>query len=228
MSLVLLAHACSHLQNASRAYLGLTSLPRTNQLHHLLLQLQKHGYVNTVVVAGPTPPPPSALAPVMSLHGREEDVGTSAHVISAFDPRISVQPGGRDVSLLDIQAAQQEEEQEQRTSTTRGSIQELDDEDPSAVTQSNVSSRRLWVGMKYYNQRPVLERMGVVSKPTRRIWMSCPDLEALMHGRKTGYVHGLRGIGEGMFVSTDRGIMEIRECVERRVGGMLLCRVNGI
>jgi len=26
-------------------------------------------------------------------------------------------------------------------------------------------------------------------------------------------------------VSTDRGILEARECVERKIGGMVLCRV---
>ena len=65
----------------------------------------------------------------------------------------------------------------------------------------------------------------MVSKPTRRIWMGVDDLEGVIRGNKRGYVGGLRGIGESLYLSTDRGIMEIRECVERKVGGMLLCRV---
>lgn len=96
------------------------------------------------------------------------------------------------------------------------------------VTQENVSSRRLWVGLKYYNSRPVLEKMKLVSKPTRRVWMSVLDLEGILKGEKRGYVKGMRGVGEAMFITTDRGIMEIRECVERKIGGMLLCRVNGV
>lgn len=56
--------------------------------------------------------------------------------------------------------------------------------------------------------------------------MGVESLGALARGDRQGYVRGLRGIGEGMFVTTDRGIMEIRECVERKCGGMLLCRVN--
>jgi ribosomal protein S8 len=28
-----------------------------------------------------------------------------------------------------------------------------------------------------------------------------------------------------LYVSTDKGIMESRECVERKIGGMILCRV---
>lgn len=96
------------------------------------------------------------------------------------------------------------------------------------ITQENVASRRLWVGLKYYNNRPVLEKMRLVSKPTRRVWMPVEDLEEILKGEKRGYIKGMRGIGEAMFVSTDRGIMEIRECVERRIGGMLLCRINSV
>lgn len=51
-------------------------------------------------------------------------------------------------------------------------------------------------------------------------------LEELCRGNKKGYVKGLRGVGESMYVTTDRGIMEVRECVERKLGGMILCRVN--
>ena len=55
--------------------------------------------------------------------------------------------------------------------------------------------------------------------------MSQDDLKGLCLGERRGYVQGLRGIGECIYVTTDRGVMEIRECVERKVGGMLLCRV---
>ena len=66
----------------------------------------------------------------------------------------------------------------------------------------------------------------MVSKPTRRVWMGFRDLFELSKGNKMGHVRGMRGVGESLYVTTDRGIMELRECVERRTGGMLLCRVN--
>lgn len=176
MSLVLLAHACSHLQNASAARLGLTSLPSTLQLHNLLLSLQRSGYVSSVTIGGPTPPPPSSLSPILST--------------SHFQPN---SPNPRPL-----------------------------------ITQENVASRRLWVGLKYFRNEPVLRKVQVVSKPTRRVWMPVHKLEQLCRGNKEGYVKGLRGVGESMYVTTDRGIMEVRECVERKLGGMLLCRVNAM
>ena len=81
------------------------------------------------------------------------------------------------------------------------------------------------MGLKYWNNEPVLSKMGMVSKPTRRIWMGVEELRDVAKGVRSGYVEGLRGVGECLFVSTDRGIMEVRECVERGVGGMVLCRV---
>lgn len=144
------------------------------------------------------PPPPSALAPTMSAN-----------------PEARKEIGGGHVAVWG-----------------QGDMgEELGDESGDVtepITQENISSRRLWVGLKYYNSKPVLEKMRLVSKPTRRVWMPIRDIEGLVKGERRGYVNGLRGIGESMFVTTDRGIMEARECVERRIGGMLLCRVNPV
>ena len=79
--------------------------------------------------------------------------------------------------------------------------------------------------MKYWNNEPVLSKMSMISKPTKRIWMDVEGLGKLIRGRDANDVRGLRQVGECVFVSTDKGILESRECVERRIGGMLLCRV---
>lgn len=65
----------------------------------------------------------------------------------------------------------------------------------------------------------------MVSKPTKRIWMNVEDLEKIVLGEKSKYVAGLTKPGECLFVSTDRGVLEARECVEKKIGGMVLCRV---
>lgn len=71
----------------------------------------------------------------------------------------------------------------------------------------------------------MLKNMKLVSKPTRRIWVGSEDLGVITRGRRAGYIAGLTRPGECMYVSTDRGILEARECVERRVGGQPLCKV---
>ncbi|CAG8951110.1 hypothetical protein HYFRA_00006508 [Hymenoscyphus fraxineus] len=161
MSLVILANVCSHLQNASKARLGLTSVPSTNMILTLSLALQASGFLSSVTRGGLTPPPLDAL---------------STYV-------------------------------------------------PEPVTQENISTRRLWLGMKYYNNEPVLSSMGMVSRPTKRIWMDVDGLGRIVKGKEAGFVKGLTKPGECLFVSTDRGVLEARDCVERKVGGMLLCRV---
>ncbi|KAK5139335.1 hypothetical protein LTR04_003665, partial [Oleoguttula sp. CCFEE 6159] len=163
MSLVSLAHVCSHLQNASKARLGLTSIPSTNLHLTLAHALQKQGFLSSVTRAGPTPPAPEMIA----------------------DPSSSPE---------------------------------------AEVTQANIASRRLWLGLKYWNNEPVLRKMWMVSKPTKRIWLNHHDLGVIVRGREAGYVKGMTNPGECLFVSTDRGVLEARECVERRIGGMMLCR----
>ena len=170
MSLVQLANLCSHLQNASKARLGLTSIPDSKFHLNLMLALQNSGFLSTVVRGGPTPPP--------------------AHNLLSH-------PSSTDPSA------------------------------PSEkVTRHNIASRRLWVGLKYWNSERVLESMELISKPTRRIWMDTEGLKALVLGRRHGYVQGLSKPGECLYVSTDRGILESRDCVERKTGGMLICRVH--
>jgi len=161
MSLVTLSHVCSHLQNASRARLGLTSVPSSNMILSLTVALQQSGFLSSVTRGGVEAPPLDSL---------------STYV-------------------------------------------------PEPVTQANISSRRLWLGLKYWNNEPVLSKLSMVSKPTKRIWMDAEGLGRLVRGQNEGIVKGLTRPGECLFVSTDRGILESRECAERRVGGMLLCKV---
>lgn len=65
----------------------------------------------------------------------------------------------------------------------------------------------------------------MISKPTKRVWMNTEGLERIVVGKESEYVKGLTRPGECIFVTTDRGVLEARECVEKKVGGMLLCRV---
>ncbi|RPB21612.1 ribosomal protein S8 [Terfezia boudieri ATCC MYA-4762] len=155
MSLVLLSHVCSHLQNTTRARLDQTSIPSTRQLLLISLLLQSSGLISSV---------------------------------------------------------------------TRGNT-EGPDETYTPTTQANIATRRLWLGLKYYDNQPVMSRLQMVSKPTKRVFMGVTGLKELVMGRDTEYIKGL-GPGEVLVMSTDRGIMEAREAVQRLMGGQLLCRVS--
>jgi ribosomal protein S8 len=65
----------------------------------------------------------------------------------------------------------------------------------------------------------------MVSKPTRRVNIDVEGLRLVVCGKEAGGVAGLRSPGESLYLSTDKGIMEARECVEKKLGGLVLCRV---
>lgn len=174
MSLVNLAHVCSHLQNASLGRLGLTSIPLSKMHLSLTLLLQKQGFISSVTLGGKSPP--AKLVP----------------------------PPHTDNPNALAEAAPNVEQQ---------------------VTQANRASRRLWLGMKYWDGEPVLRKMRMESKPTKRIWISNDDIQKIVRGHDAAHVKGMTRVGECLFITTDKGIMEARECAERRIGGMVLCRV---
>lgn len=105
--------------------------------------------------------------------------------------------------------------------TAEGDIRSLE-----PVTQSNVASRRLWVGLKYWQNQPVLGKMIPVSKPKRKISIDTAGLRNVLRGERSDYVAGLRSPGECLFLVTDRGLMEARECLEKNIGGVVLLRVQ--
>jgi len=93
------------------------------------------------------------------------------------------------------------------------------------VTNANVATRRLWLGLKYYNNKPVISTMSAVSKPSKSITLGLEGLERVARGFPSGHVKGLN-LGELLFLSTDRGVLEVREALEKRSGGLILARVS--
>ncbi|KAK4032823.1 ribosomal protein S8-domain-containing protein, partial [Parachaetomium inaequale] len=154
-------NACIHLQNATRAHLGLTSIPNTKYNLRLALALHRAGLISSVTRGGPRPPPPEAL------------------LATETEP----------------------------------------------VTSENVATRRLWVGLKYWDNKPVVRNVSPVSKPSRLVTATLPELAKVARGFPVGQLKGLN-LGETLFLSTDRGVLEVREALERKVGGLVLCRVS--
>ncbi|CAK45115.1 uncharacterized protein An07g09070 [Aspergillus niger] len=161
MSLVNLAHVCSHLNNACKARLGLTSIPHSKLHLKLALALQNDGYISSVVRGGPTPPP---VHPILG---------------------------------------------------NPNPIDEVEGIEP--LTQSNIATRRLWLGLKYWQSEPVLGKLSLVSKPTRRVTIDVAGLRRVIRGERDNTVEGIRSPGESLYISTDRGILEARECVEKKL-----------
>ena len=161
MGIQSIANACTHLQNATRARLGLTSLPSTKYNLRLALAFHRAGLLASVTRGGPRPPPPEALLST----------------------------------------------------------------DSEPVTSENVASRRLWVGLKYWNNAPVMRNVTPVSKPSRLVTATMPELSRVARGFPVGPLKGLN-MGETMFLSTDRGVLEVREALEKKLGGLVLCRVS--
>ena len=377
MSLVNLSHVCSHLQNASLARLGLTSIPYTRLHLSLSLLLQKQGFLSQVKLGGPSPPascfppgirdnaritghphqhgegsllsPESALQRMVTGNMSEEglrqagfgdeaiafaveqrekskaqldregwhEIATDFFLRHEDKSREQLEAQGFDEGAIEIleqhapflaearaevmkwhgdresyEAAEALAEEQglrsripyethihakmrdqvlrtgfdaetlrffagtQRSLRTERDLQRdgvtlnamgVDIENqpynppplyPSAtdpwgleaegvVTQANRASRRLWLGMKYWDGLPVLRKARMLSKPTKRIWLSSNELGQLTRGREAakGQVKPLTQVGEVVVVSTDLGVLEVRECVERRVGGMVLCRI---
>lgn len=81
------------------------------------------------------------------------------------------------------------------------------------------------MGLKYWQSQPVLSKISLVSKPTRRITIDVAGLREVVRGERSDYVEGLRSPGESLYLSTDQGVKEARECVEKKIGGLVLCRV---
>ena len=378
MSLVNLAHVCSHLQNASLARLGLTSIPYTRLHLSLALLLQKQGFFSHVKLGGPSPPascfpsglrdgsrtsshphqhgdgsifgPESALQRVIAGSGpvteqvlRSEGFGEEA-IDFAMQERLKskaqleregwdhiaidflLRHEGKDTAQLAAAGLDeattavisnhqrmlanaraeverwhgderrfQEREEEDAAQSLRDATPYKDhfrarlrdqilregfdtetlrffagaqnslrtdrdlardgltinamglevenqpfnpppppsQQDPwqleaeGIVTQANRASRRLWLGLKYWDGLPVLRKATMLSKPTKRIWLTARELGGMTRGRAAfkGEVKPLTQVGEVVAVTTDRGVMEIRECAERQLGGMVLCRV---
>jgi len=99
------------------------------------------------------------------------------------------------------------------------------DEEYKPPTQIDVARKRLWLGLKYYENQPVMSKLKLLSKPKQRLWLNVEDLKTIGNGKDAAYVKGLQ-MGECIFVTTDRGVMELREAVYKMTGGQVLFRVS--
>ena len=107
---------------------------------------------------------------------------------------------------------------------TRGSIA-----GPSAVDWNTAPDvrKRLWIDLKYRaDDRPVLERMNLVSKPSRHLSMTKDELLLWVSGRRAKFVAPLRTGEIGIIDCGKHGWFEAKEAMRRNLHGEVVCRVS--
>jgi len=93
------------------------------------------------------------------------------------------------------------------------------------TTPDNIATRRLWLELKYNNDEPVLKKMTAVSKPSKKVVMQVQELQNLAAGNRAQFIKGLQP-GEIAILTTNYGVLELREALEKGAGGEILCRVS--
>lgn len=96
---------------------------------------------------------------------------------------------------------------------------------PVEVTPGNIATRRLWVGLKYRENKPVLNACRLISKPNLRIHLPYDDLKKLCTGVTVRLIKPLQP-GELILVKCGHQIYDINQAVAKKLDGEVLCRVR--
>ncbi|TCD68156.1 hypothetical protein EIP91_011434 [Steccherinum ochraceum] len=111
------------------------------------------------------------------------------------------------------------------SSVSRGTV---DEPSPTAFIGAPEASRRIWADLKYREDRPVLNNMELISRPSKPIYMTSSEIRALCSGRRAQTVKPLR-LGEIAVVKTkskEHEWVEAREAVQLELGGEVICRAR--
>ncbi|GAA6035377.1 hypothetical protein JCM8097_008843 [Rhodosporidiobolus ruineniae] len=98
--------------------------------------------------------------------------------------------------------------------------------DPSSYMTARLSDKRVWAELKYRADRPVLNKMQLVSHPSRRVYMDKDEVARFVRGSRVKFVPGLK-LGELALVAGEKGeVVEGREAIRRGLGGEVIARVG--
>jgi len=78
------------------------------------------------------------------------------------------------------------------------------------------------VTLKYYENRPVLSEVRVVSKPSKRVYADIRTLKTALRGKDQYAWKGAAELGAVSILSTSKGIMSAEECIKKNIGGEVL------
>lgn len=97
---------------------------------------------------------------------------------------------------------------------------------PVEVTPDNISTRRLWLELKYRNNQSVIRDISLISKPGRKVNLTLEEVKALSSGLPVRFIKPLQP-AECIFLKTeDKEIIEIQEAAKRNLSGLALYRVK--
>lgn len=96
---------------------------------------------------------------------------------------------------------------------------------PVEITPDNVSTRRLWLGLKYRNNQSVIRDFSLILKPGRRVNLTATEVKALASGLPVRFIRPLQP-AESIFVKHANEVVEIQEAAKRHLAAMVLCRVK--
>lgn len=100
------------------------------------------------------------------------------------------------------------------------------DQGPVDVTPDNISTRRLWMDLKYRENNPVIREIKLILKPGRKVNLTASEVKALASGMAVRFIEPLQP-AEIIFVQTKpTEILEIQEAAKRGTNGLALCRVK--
>ena len=83
-----------------------------------------------------------------------------------------------------------------------------------AIDGDNAANKTLIIKLKYYDNKPVIESLERISKPSLRLYTSKDKMPSVLNGL---------GI---VIVSTPKGVMTGQAAKEQNIGGEVLCSVS--
>ena len=83
-----------------------------------------------------------------------------------------------------------------------------------AIDGDNAANKTLTIKLKYYDNKPVIESLERISKPSLRLYASKDNMPSVLNGL---------GI---VIVSTPKGVMTGQAAKEQNIGGEVLCSVS--
>ncbi|EMG50626.1 MRPS8 37S ribosomal protein S8 [Candida maltosa Xu316] len=99
------------------------------------------------------------------------------------------------------------------------------DIEPVEATPDNITSRRLWIDLKYRNNQSVIRDFGLISKPSKKVDLTVEEVKALASGLKVRTIPALQP-AECIFIEHEKDVIEIQEAAKMGVSGQALFRVN--